>query len=111
MSCSQVTPIDFSVPCGFALNRVISHISAHLLCYSEKRDSVKPFLPSGKYFADFTWPDFVPENIGFAGQSFSYSGVLGKTLRTYIHGAVAEKFIASPPVRTYALKHQKTRLY
>ena len=48
MSCSQVTPIDFSVPCAFALNRVISHVSAHLLSCSEKRDSVKPFLPSVK---------------------------------------------------------------
>lgn len=59
MSCSQVTPIDFSALCDFALSRVISHISAHLLCYSEKRDSVKPFLPSVKYFADFTWPDLL----------------------------------------------------
>ena len=48
MSCPQVTPIDFSVPCAFTLNRMISHVSAHQLCCSEKRDSVKPFLPSGK---------------------------------------------------------------
>ena len=43
-----VTPIDFSAPCGFALNRVIPHVSAHLRSCSEKRDSVKPFLPTVK---------------------------------------------------------------
>ena len=78
MSCSQMTPIGFSPPCEFAPNRVISHVSAHPLCCSEKRDSVKRFLPSGKYFADFTWLDFSPQNAAMNSAVFHIAAFGGK---------------------------------
>ena len=61
MSCSQVTPTDLPVPCDLVSSRVIPHVSAHWFFCFEKRDSVKPFLPSVKNFADFTCLDFRPE--------------------------------------------------
>ena len=58
------------------------------------------------------WLDFMPENIGSAVQRFSYMAVFGE--KRCVHTRTRRsrrKIIASPPVRTYALKHQKTRLY
>ena len=85
MSCSQVTPTDFSVPCDLVSNRVIPHVSAHSLSCFEKHDSVKPFLPSVKNFADFTCLDFMPENIGSAGQHSSHIAAFGvkRCVHTY----------------------------
>ena len=42
---------------------------------------------------------------------FLYSGIWGETLRTYVHGAAGKINPAILPVRTYAPKYRKTRLY
>ena len=72
MSCPHVAPTVFPIPRDLVSNRVFSNASVHLLSCSEKRDFVKPFLPSVKSFADFTCLDFPPKNIGSAGQHFPY---------------------------------------
>ena len=111
MSCPQVTPTVFSVPRDLVSNRVIPHVSAHWLSGSEKRDSVKPFLPPVKSFADFTCLDFPTKKYRFCPLVFFYIAAFGQNAAYIRTRRGSEINPAILPVRTYALKHRETRLY
>ena len=78
---------------------MIPHVSAHWLFCSEKRDSVKLFLPSVKNFADFTYLDFPPKNIGSAGQHFPY--IAAFDVKRCVHTYTARRAKSIPPSFRY----------